>query len=78
MSTDRQMHEPLFDVDPVTGVSIEVYYADRTLESFGRSGVGWYWWPRRRGFAPQGPARGPFASQYAAYRHAFIAIIPNV
>ena len=34
---------PLFDVHPVTGDSIEVFYADRTLESFGRCGAGWFW-----------------------------------
>ena len=61
---------PLFDVDPVTGASIEVFYADRTLEKFGRVGAGWFWWPRRRGFAPEGAARGPFPSSYSAYRNA--------
>jgi hypothetical protein len=29
-------HDPLYDTDPETGVSIEVFYADRTLETFGR------------------------------------------
>jgi hypothetical protein len=45
MSTDRrrQKYEPLFDTHPVTGRSIEVFYADRTLETFGRAGVGWFW-----------------------------------
>jgi hypothetical protein len=62
--------EPLFDVHPQSGISIEVFYADRTLETFGGSGAGWFWWPRRRGFAPEGPATGPFATSYAAYRHA--------
>jgi hypothetical protein len=62
-------HEPLYDIDP-TGVSIEVFYADRTLETFGRGGAGWFWWSRRRGFSPEGPATGPFATSYAAYRHA--------
>jgi hypothetical protein len=22
-----------------------VFYADRTLETFGRGGAGWFWWP---------------------------------
>jgi hypothetical protein len=65
-------YAPLFDVDPVTGASIEVFYADRTLESFGRDGAGWFWWPRRRGLAPTGPARGPFPTGYSAYRDAII------
>jgi hypothetical protein len=63
-------HEPLFDVHPLTGVSIEVFYSDRTLETFGRGGAGWFWWPRRPGYSPVGPATGPFATSYAAYRHA--------
>jgi hypothetical protein len=36
MSRPGFRYEPLFDVDPVTGVSIEVFYADRRLETFGR------------------------------------------
>jgi hypothetical protein len=62
--------EPLFDVHPQTGVSIEVFYADRTLETFGRGGAGWFWWFRRRGFSPDGPPTGPFPTSYSAYRHA--------
>ena len=62
--------EPLFDVHPQTGISVEVFYADRTLETFGRGGAGWFWWPRRRGFSPDGLATGPFPTSYAAYRHA--------
>jgi hypothetical protein len=65
--------EPLFDIDPQTGATIEVFYADRTLETFGRGGAGWFWWCRRRGFAPDGQATGPFATRYAAYRHAMTA-----
>jgi hypothetical protein len=63
-------HEPLYDVHPRTGASIEVFYADRTLETFGKGGAGWFWWSRRRGFAPDGPPTGPFATSYSAYRHA--------
>ena len=62
--------DPLYDIDPVTGVSIEVFYSDRTLETFGRGGAGWFWWPRLRGFSPEASATGPFATSYAAYRHA--------
>jgi hypothetical protein len=65
--TDR---EPLFDVHPQTGTTIEVFYADHSLETFGISGAGWFWWFRQRGFAPDGPATGPFATTYSAYRHA--------
>jgi hypothetical protein len=59
---------PIFDT--VTGVSIEVFYADNSLISFGKCGAGWFWWPRRRGFAPDGPAKRPFGTSYSAYRHA--------
>jgi len=61
---------PLFDVDPVTGATIEVFYADRSLETFGRGDSGWFWHFRRRGHAPEGAARGPFPSSYSAYRNA--------
>jgi hypothetical protein len=36
----------------VTGASIETFFADRTLETFGRGGAGWFWHVRRRSFAP--------------------------
>jgi hypothetical protein len=63
-------HESLYDVHPETGDSIEVFYADRMLETFGRGGAGWFWWPRRRGSAPESSPTGPFATPYSAYRHA--------
>jgi hypothetical protein len=71
-STDCRQgkHEAIFDFHPVTGASFEVFYADRTLDSFGWSGAGWYWHFRRRGFAPTGPVRGPFATSYRGYRDA--------
>ncbi len=68
--TPNRRPEPLFDVDPRTGASIEVFYADRRLETFGRCGAGWFYWSRRRGFTPDDPATGPFSTSYAAYRHA--------
>jgi hypothetical protein len=74
----RTGREPLYDVDLQTGVSIEVFYADRALETFGRGGAGWFWWSRRRGLSPDGPATGPFATSYAAYRHAVNAAATSV
>jgi hypothetical protein len=62
----RARYEPLYDTDPVTGVRIEA------LETFGRGGAGWFWWPRERCCSPNGPAAGPFPTRYAAYRHAVI------
>jgi hypothetical protein len=72
----RERHEPLFDIHPLTGASVEVFYANRALETFGRAGSGWFWWLRRRGFAPNGPVSGPFATSYAAYRHAMKSPTP--
>jgi hypothetical protein len=63
----RPRLEPLYDTDPRTGATIEVFYADRVLaKSFDR-GTGWFWWSCRRGFLP-GAATGPFGTSYAAYR----------
>jgi hypothetical protein len=70
MSSDRRKLEPLFDVHPVTGSSFEVFYADRTLETFGNRGAGWFWHARRSGFAPAGAARGPFPTSYSAFHDA--------
>jgi hypothetical protein len=69
----RAGREPLFDIHPQTGATIEVFYSDRTMETFGRCGAGWFWWFRRRGFSPAGPATGPFATRYAACRNALLA-----
>ena len=70
--------EPLYDIDPRTGVSFEVFYSDRTLETFGTGGAGWFWWSRKRGFPPMGPAAGPFPTSYSAYRSAMNAAVPIV
>lgn len=72
----RAGREPFFDVHPQTGASIEVFYANRALETFGRFGAGWFWWPRRRGCSPDGSPTGPFATSYAAYRHAVTTPAP--
>jgi hypothetical protein len=61
---------PVFDVHPQTDDSIEVFHADRTLETFGGAGAGWFWCYRQRGTSSDGPVTGPFATWYAAYRHA--------
>jgi len=66
----RCAHDPIYEIDPQTGATIEVFYWDRALETFGRGGAGWFWWPRRRGCSPDGPATGPFATTYRAYRDA--------
>ena len=56
----RAARKPMFDVHPQTGASIEVFYADRTIETFGRCGAGWFWWlPAAPGFAPDSPSHRP-------------------
>jgi hypothetical protein len=62
--------EPLYDIHPRTGATIEVFYADRALAaSFRLRGEGWLWWCCKRGAAPSDPV-GPFGTSYAAYRDA--------
>ena len=78
MTTSGNRFEPLFDVHPITGASFQVFYTDRTLETFGRCGAGWFWWPRRRGSAPDGSPIGPFTTSYAAYRHALQTVSLSV
>jgi hypothetical protein len=51
-------HDPLYDIDPRTGADIEVFYADRELETFGGCGAGWFWCSRQRGHSPAGAATG--------------------
>jgi hypothetical protein len=75
LASNPTQHEPIYDIVPETGVSIEVFYTDRTLETFGRGGAGWFWWPRRQGCSPVGTATGPFATSYAAYRHALGTVL---
>ena len=38
----RAAFEPLYEIHPRTGTTFEVFYADRALETFGRSGAGWF------------------------------------
>jgi hypothetical protein len=74
----RAAFEPLYDIDPRTGASIEVFYADRVLaESFGTRGAGWCWWTCQPGCLPERPPTGPFATSYAAYRDAVHAWISS-
>jgi len=60
--------EPLYDIDPRTGTSIQVFYADRVLaQSFGTSGPGWFWWTCRPECLPDVLPVGPFVNSYLAY-----------
>ena len=67
-NTGRAACEPLYDFDPQTGASIEVFYADRVLaQSFGMHSAGWFWWACQPGCLPDGSPTGPLATCYAAY-----------
>jgi hypothetical protein len=72
MISDPKRHiayEPLYDVDPHTGASVEIFYADRAVaNSFGMRDAGWFRWSCRRGCLPDGMPTGPFSSSYLAYR----------
>jgi hypothetical protein len=66
----RAAYEPLYDINPHTGASIESFYADSVLAaSFGRR-AGWYWWSCLSGCLPHIVPHGPFATSYGAFRHA--------
>jgi hypothetical protein len=67
----RAAQEPLYEIDPHTGASIEIFYADRVLAaSFGTRGPGWFCWACKCGSLPDGLPVGPYASAYLAYRGA--------
>jgi hypothetical protein len=67
----RPALEPLYDIDPRTGATIEVFYADRTLAvSFGARNAGWFHWSCQGSSLPECPPIGPFGSSYLAYRDA--------
>jgi hypothetical protein len=66
----RAAYEPLYDIDPHTGASIEIFHADGVLAaSFGRR-AGWYWWSCLPGCLPHTAPHGPFATSYGAFRDA--------
>jgi hypothetical protein len=45
VSADRRhQRKPIFDVNRVTSATIEICFADRRLESFGKNGAGGFWW----------------------------------
>jgi hypothetical protein len=67
----RPQYEPLYDINPRTGATIEVFFADRVLaQAFGANGAGWFWWSCQPGCLPNCPPAGPFLTSYAAYRQA--------
>jgi hypothetical protein len=73
----RADFEPLYDIDPQTSASVEVFYADRALANSFGSSTGWFWWTCQRGFLPEELPAGPFATSYAAYRN-FVLVASNL
>jgi hypothetical protein len=73
MISDPKRHtayEPLYDIDPHTGASVEIFYADPTVaRSFGTPDAGWFWWTCQSGSVPEREPNGPFGTSYAAYRN---------
>jgi hypothetical protein len=61
--------EPLYDIDPQTGASVEIFYADRALATSFGARAGWFWWTCQPSFLPGELPIGPFATSYAAYRN---------
>jgi hypothetical protein len=58
----------LYEVDPRSGQTIEIFYADSAVaQSFGARGAGFYW--RKRGCLPD-VTTGPFIVCLDAYRDA--------
>jgi hypothetical protein len=63
--------EPLYDIDPQSGATIEVFYADAALaKCFDIRCAGWLWWSCRQGCLPHTVPTGPFPTRDAAYRDA--------
>jgi hypothetical protein len=66
----RAADEPLYDQDPQTGATLEVFHADAVLaRSFGMHS-GFFWWSCLPGCLPGIRPHGPFATCYGAYRNA--------
>jgi hypothetical protein len=63
--------EPLYDTNPRTGATLEVFYADTALATcLSIRRAGWCHWTCRPGCWQPTTPRGPFASRYVAYRDA--------
>jgi hypothetical protein len=72
-------YEPLYDIDPQTGASVEIFYADRALAtSFGTRDAGWFWRSCLSGFLPDDRPTGPFANSYIAYRDRWASLKPTL
>jgi hypothetical protein len=66
----RARYQLLYETDPRTGATIEIFHADRVFA--GMRGAGWFWWTCDPGSLPEWPPVGPFATAYRAYCDALI------
>jgi hypothetical protein len=64
-SDAKGAYEPLYDIDPHTGATIEIFYADPTLAASFGANAGWYWRSCQRGNRPGHP-HGPYPTSYRA------------
>jgi len=64
MPNNTKGNEPLYEVHPKTGATIEIFHAD---DLFAGMGAGWFWWTCKPGLVPGWPPIGPFGSSYRAY-----------
>jgi hypothetical protein len=71
-SCAKRAYEPLYEIDPHTGITIEIFYADQVLAASFGANAGWYWWSCHRGSRP-GQPHGPFHSGYRAYGDALFS-----
>jgi hypothetical protein len=71
----RDPYEPIYDIDPHTGASLEVFYADAVLARSFSAGCGWFWWTCQPGRLPEGHPSGPYPTSYAAYRGALVGSV---
>jgi hypothetical protein len=61
-------HEPLCSLQPLSGATIEVFYADQVFKSM--RAEGWFWWSYTPGDIPEWPPNGPHATSCDAFRDA--------
>jgi hypothetical protein len=71
MHERRASFEPIHDLDPRSGTTIEVFYVGSGLaNSAGLRRSGWFYSRGREGSLRRDPPIGPFTTAYSAYRAA--------
>ena len=49
----RTAREPLYDIDTLSGASVEIFYAYGALAEFFGTSPGWFWWSVYQGAREQ-------------------------